>query len=378
VPLTSREAAARTRIAPTNGTIIGSRQCSDFCSDPTIRRTYPDTAAHILVWQLNALLSEQTLSRKILRRLVRLPSKQRVGGSNPSGRASSHFVEFRDRRGHVCTNGHIRNCDTVSAAPANALPAFVSLTPSIGPSASGSMLVAVVNTPKAIPGGNLTFLDGGVILGTAQTSESGIASLRVPALASGGHSLSASFGGRASFAPSVSPTILDEWPETGPGFNVTLGASTMNVGPSRSDSLNVTVVALPGFARPVQMSCSTGVPAGYSCNFSPNDLNAGRTSTHTIRSSTNNAEKSPKPIPLFAIAAGLFAFVLLGRSSRRSHVVVVLLLCCFAGALGGCGISSLAENSAKTIVLTIRANSGSGVDAIVHSAQIAATFQTPN
>jgi hypothetical protein len=56
----------------------------------------------------------------------------------------------------------------------------------------------------------------------------------------------------------------------------------------------------------------------------------------------------------------------------------VLLLCCFAGALSGCGISSSAEKSAKTIVLTIRAASGTGVGAIVHSAQIAATFQTPN
>jgi hypothetical protein len=267
---------------------------------------------------------------------------------------------------------------TVSAAPANALPTLVSLTPSIGPSPSGSMLVAVVNVPKAIPAGTVTFLDGGVILGMAQTNESGIASLRVAALASGTHSLSASFGGQADFAPSVSPTILDEWPESGPGFNVSLGAGTMNGGPSSSGSLNIAVVDLPGFAQSVQLSCSAGVPAGYSCNFSPDVLNAGGTSVLTIRSSTDNAKNSPKPIPLYAIAAGLFAFVLLGRSSRRSHVIVVLLLCCFAGALGGCGISSSAERSAKTTVLTIRAASGSGVDAIVHSAQIAATFQTPN
>jgi Bacterial Ig-like domain (group 3)/FG-GAP-like repeat len=267
---------------------------------------------------------------------------------------------------------------TVSAASANALPAFVSLTPSINPSSSGSTLVAVVNTPKAIPGGNVTFLDGGVILGTAQTNESGIASLRVAALASGTHSLSASFGGRADVAPSVSPTILDEWPETGPGFNVSLGASTMNVAPSSSDSLNIAVVTLPGFAQPVQLSCSAGVPAGYSCHFSPDVLNAGGTSILTIRASTNNTGKSPNPIALYAITAGLFALVFLGRPSRRSQTIVVLFLLCFAGALSGCGTSSFAEKRVKTVVLTIRAVSGSGVDAIVHSAQISTTFQSPN
>jgi hypothetical protein len=62
--------------------------CSDFCSDPMIRRTYPDTSAHMLVWELNALLSDQTLSCKILRRVVLLASNQRVGSSNLSGRAT--------------------------------------------------------------------------------------------------------------------------------------------------------------------------------------------------------------------------------------------------------------------------------------------------
>ncbi len=62
--------------------------CSDFCSDPMIRRTYPDTSAHMLFSEVNTLLSDQTLSRKILRRIVLLSSNQRVGSSNLSGRAS--------------------------------------------------------------------------------------------------------------------------------------------------------------------------------------------------------------------------------------------------------------------------------------------------
>ncbi len=79
--------------------------CSDFCSDPMIRRTYPDTAAHIPVWELNALLSEQTLSRMILRRVALLSSNQRVGSSNLSGRATYFLVQ----PGHMGDTTYLRH-----------------------------------------------------------------------------------------------------------------------------------------------------------------------------------------------------------------------------------------------------------------------------
>jgi hypothetical protein len=66
--------------------------CSDFCSDPMISRTYPDTSAHMLFWELNALLSDQTLSRKVLRRIVFLSSNQTV---KLEERAARFFVVVR-------------------------------------------------------------------------------------------------------------------------------------------------------------------------------------------------------------------------------------------------------------------------------------------
>ena len=57
--------------------------CSDFCSDPMIRRAYPDTAAHMLFWELNALLSGRSLNREALRELKILLCKQGVTGSIP-------------------------------------------------------------------------------------------------------------------------------------------------------------------------------------------------------------------------------------------------------------------------------------------------------
>ena len=62
--------------------------CSGFCSDPTIRRAHPDTAAHIPFRELSVLFSERVLRGKALREAALLSSKQRVGSSNLSGRAN--------------------------------------------------------------------------------------------------------------------------------------------------------------------------------------------------------------------------------------------------------------------------------------------------
>ena len=68
---------------PTIGTKIGPMRCSDFCSDPMIRRIYPDTSAHMLFWELNALLSGRSLNREALREVKILFCKQGVTGSIP-------------------------------------------------------------------------------------------------------------------------------------------------------------------------------------------------------------------------------------------------------------------------------------------------------
>jgi hypothetical protein len=48
-----------------------------------IRRTYPDTSAHMLFWELNALLSGRSLNREALREVKILFCKQGVTGSIP-------------------------------------------------------------------------------------------------------------------------------------------------------------------------------------------------------------------------------------------------------------------------------------------------------
>src|SRR5580698_7634633 len=56
--------------------------CSDFCSDSTIKRTHPDTTAHTMLWELNALSSEAQLSRNMLREVGLMSWAQEVWSSN--------------------------------------------------------------------------------------------------------------------------------------------------------------------------------------------------------------------------------------------------------------------------------------------------------
>jgi hypothetical protein len=68
---------------------------------------------------------------------------------------------------------------------------------------------ATVSSAAGVPtGGTVSFLDGATALGTA-TLSSGTASFSTTTLAVGPHSITAAFGGNASFAPSTS-TVLTQ------------------------------------------------------------------------------------------------------------------------------------------------------------------------
>jgi len=69
-------------------------------------------------------------------------------------------------------------------------------------------LTATVAGSSGAPTGELvTFLDGATVLGTGTLSAGGTATFTTPSLAAGNHSLSASYPGDASFAPSTSSTV---------------------------------------------------------------------------------------------------------------------------------------------------------------------------
>ena len=257
------------------------------------------------------------------------------------------------------------------AAPATAIATLVSLAPEANPPDNRSTLVANVSAPKGAPTGIVTFLDSGTILGTAVTNQSGLATLRVGTLGSGFHSFTASFAGASEFAPGVSPALYDQWSETGPGFTVTLGARTLSVKSPGSQSLQISIEPLSAFRQQLQLSCAGGLPEGYDCTFSPGTLNGGGVSILTIQPIATSAQGSSRMALLYGLTFGVLSFALLGSLTRRSRGLLLLVIAtCFPLCfLNGCS-TAYSESETQRSVLTIRAESGTGSQMIVHSTQV--------
>ncbi|MHB8486103.1 MAG: hypothetical protein ACYDCM_10300 [Candidatus Acidiferrales bacterium] len=141
--------------------------------------------------------------------------------------------------------------------------------------------------------------------------------------------------------------------------------------------MRVSVVPIGAFNQQVQLSCVDGVPVGYACSFSPATLHGGGISMLTIESlaNANGARFLSEKASFCGLAIGLVSFFLIGTLGRRSHTMQLLLLlvcCCTISLLGlaGCAAAPATQSVAQKAVLTVRASSGSGPDAIDQSTQI--------
>ncbi len=259
---------------------------------------------------------------------------------------------------------------SVSAAPPGAAAAVVSLVPE--PNSTGkSTLVANVGALEGSPAGVVTFLDNGLILGTARTDASGFALLRVANLGSGTHRFTASFGGGSGFAPSVSPEITDQWPVSGPGFALGLKVQSLTVVSDESKPFPIRIIPVGNFQQKIALSCAQGLPPGYYCAFSPASLVGGGVANLTIRLSTAQAGIGHETGSWAGLTLALALLLLSGATARRRlSFAMIILLFASLGVLTGC--SGLPSPTARwqSSVLTIRATSGIGSTLIVHSGQV--------
>jgi hypothetical protein len=248
----------------------------------------------------------------------------------------------------------------------------VALSSQTNPSDGTHTLTAQVSSQQAGPAGTVTFLDSGVILGTAETDGNGVATLRTGALASGIHDFSASFAGGGQFAPGVSPAFRDQWSASGPEFSLNIEASSVDLPPAASASVPLAVVPVGEFAQTVQLACASGVPDGYVCRFSPAAMNGGGSSTLTLEPvAAAGLAQSSRKILTFAITAGLVALVLLaGLRRRRLPVFARIIAYSAVGLLFGCGSTHFSETPSQIAVLTIRATSGVAPNTVIHGTQI--------
>ena len=133
----------------------------------------------------------------------------------------------------------------------------ISLVPSLNPMLTAqSVTLSATFSNGSNPTGTLTFLDGGVILGTATVSSSGSAAITVPSLAAGTHSLSVSYNGDSYNLPSTSSSVTEL---------VQLRTSTTSMTASSQGYLagqQVTLVAVVHYTGPVVPTGTVSFVAG--------------------------------------------------------------------------------------------------------------------
>jgi hypothetical protein len=260
---------------------------------------------------------------------------------------------------------------TITEAPASATATVIALSPQVSTSGQTSLVATVLPWNMHLGPSVLVFLDGGVILGSAPINSAGVATLELAPVEGGNHSFTASFAGFGGWAPSVSPELQEAWSAAGPAFSLNIVSQQNRPGAATAAFFEVRVVTAADSHQPIALACSTGLPSGYSCEFSPTVVTGPGDSSLSIVDGTMNPSSYSSsrswPLASFAFVSVLF---LTTRRGRRPRLVALFAAIAVLGSALGCGSLEKSQTSPKTIVLTIQASSGNGADATLSSAQI--------
>jgi hypothetical protein len=193
------------------------------------------------------------------------------------------------------------------------------------------------------PTGMVTFMDGTTALGTGAVNGSGVATYTTTALATGSHTLTASYGGDTSNAASNSSSVMVAvWPGA-PAFTVTLNPPNGSFQAGTNAVITVTVTSVNGFSTATNLSCGD-LPKNTVCNFSSPSVTpivAGTaTSTLTIETdkkpstavlgadaSRTTSDHAPfrRPVAIAGALAGFLLLPLLGARNRRLRRLLLTL-----------------------------------------------------
>jgi hypothetical protein len=237
-------------------------------------------------------------------------------------------------------------------------------------------LAVTVSSSYATPAGTVTFLDGGVALGTfalvSTGSGSSTASLTTAALALGTHSITASYSGDGNFPPAVSAAVavvVEDFSLTVPNSPVTIAH-----GGTAVFDLAVGAVGGPGTAAAIGFTLS-GNPDHSPVTFSPASIAAGSGSTTaTLTIATPDypvgpwSGVRPRTRGVAWAVIGLGAMLLpLGLRRRRGPGWLALVAAAsmlLAGSTG-CGSGWPAQSYRMTVTATAGKLSHSAVAVLV-------------
>jgi hypothetical protein len=244
---------------------------------------------------------------------------------------------------------------TAQVAAAGLAPT-TTLIAAVTPGSDSSLLTTVQVFGAPLSQGTVTLLVDGQAAATVPFTSGGVISIPLHIEAAAVHRLVASYSGSIAAAPSASPQ-LETTPYL-PGQDFTLQAAQGLVSApfnGSSSAVTLRIGSVSGWSGTVSLSCTAGLPSGYSCAFSPTTLTGTGAVTLTL------VRHSGLPALGLLLMPGLW--LLKSRNRRRAWLAVVLLAS--LTMLSSCG-SIPDAHSTKTWVVTVQAASGS----TLHSTQI--------
>jgi hypothetical protein len=262
------------------------------------------------------------------------------------------------------------------------------LTSNLDPATAGQSVtftanVVATSSSAVVPTGVVTFLDGGAILGTKALVGSGVASFSTSSLSAGVHAITASYGGDANSAASVSAMLTETVNGTvaaGTGFSVSVTGAA-KVLPGAVTSLQVAVAPQTGYMQPVQLSCAD-LPSEAACTFAAHTIPAGggtttlQLSTMAPRSCTvadSGSTTAGLPFAGTAMAALLVLFIPGKRRRAYTGSLAALIALCGMATLSGCGACT--DLGTKPGSYTIRVIGTSGASVVTTKVQVTVTVE---
>ena len=160
-----------------------------------------------------------------------------------------------------------------------------------------------------------------------------------------------------------------------PDFSIAASPATISVTAGASATATISLAPQGGFASAVSFACSSGLPAGASCSFSPASVTPpGTTSTSvTVTTSAATAKQRRNGFPMLPESALAIALCGFGLRKRRRLLTFFVLSLSAAGLgfLNGCGGGSSGPPPPTPVTSTVTITATSG--ALSHATTISLT-----
>jgi hypothetical protein len=244
------------------------------------------------------------------------------------------------------------------------------LTSSLNPSGVGQSVTLTATVSGQFGGlatGSVAFSNGSTSLGSVTLSGTNVAALTITSLPVGTDSITAVYSGDSNFTGGTSNSLSQAVDAA--DFSIAPSPSSFTVTAGQSGTTTLSVAPLYGFASSVSFSCSSGLPAGASCSFSPAivTLPGATSTTLTVTTSASSAALRRNSSPLFPGSALAVALCCFGWRKRRRLQLLLLLAVSVAGLglLNGCGSGGSgsggggSQSITSTVTVTAAATSGS-------------------